>query len=189
MNVPELLGIAAALAADAVTYAFSYGLQLQMHRRRASLMLACTVGFFQGFMPLLGYVSGTGLRELVQQWGKWGALIIFCALGLGTIRKALCKAHTDEVQLPLGLPGLLLVGIATSIDAFSVGICMAIRQEMGNYLSPQQLALAAGTIGLVTFAGALIFFRLARVLRSIPERLLQFAAGLILIALGINCVC
>ena len=174
MNVPELLGIAAALAADAVTYAFSYGLQLQMHRRRASLMLACTVGFFQGFMPLLGYVSGTGLRELVQQWGKWGALIIFCALGLGTIRKALCKAHTDEVQLPLGLPGLLLVGIATSIDAFSVGICMAIRQEMGNYLSP---------------AGALIFFRLARVLRSIPERLLQFADGLILIALGINCVC
>ena len=189
MNVPGLLGIAVALAVDAATYSFSYGLQLQVHRRRAALALACTVWMFQAFMPLLGYVSGAGLREPVQQWGPLCSLLIFCSLGLGIIHKAFRGKHEEASCLPLGLPGLILAGFATSMDAFVVGICMALGRVVGDNLSLLQLALSAGIIGLVTFAGALIFFRLAHALRHLPDRLLQITSGLILIALGVSCVC
>ena len=187
MNVPELLGIAVALAVDAATYSFSYG--LQVHRRRAALALAFTVGIFQAFMPLLGYVSGAGLREPMQQWGPLCSLLIFCSLGFGIIHKAFRGKQEAGSNLPLGLPGLLLVGFATSMDAFAVGICMALGRVVGDNLSLLQLALSVGIIGLITFAGALIFFHLAHVLRHLPDRLLQITSGLILIALGVSCVC
>lgn len=187
MNIGELLMISLALAVDAATYAFSYGLALGgRSHARASLLLALSVGLFQAGMPLLGYVGGLGLREVLESWGQWVVFMIFVSLGASVIWKA-WKGDEEAVAIqPLGALGLLLVGLATSMDAFAIGICMAVGSVLGESLSVPQLLCAVSVIGFVTFFCALAFFHLSRIFRHLPERGLQTMAGLILIALGVR---
>lgn len=186
MNIGELLFISLALAVDAATYAFAYGLVLRQRRGLSCLLLALTVGVFQAGMPLLGYMGGLGLREAVQSWGSWMVCGIFVALGISIIYKAWRGDEESHSADPLGAWGLLLVGLATSMDAFAVGICMALGHVIGTHLSIAQLLLASGVIGLTAFAAACICFHLSRLLHHLPERWLQSAAGLILIILGLS---
>lgn len=186
MNISGLLIISLALAVDAATYAFSYGLVLRQRRAVSALLLALTTGLFQAGMPLLGYMGGVGLRSAVQAWGHWMVLGIFCALGVSIIWKAWHGGEESRSAQPLGAFGLLLVGLATSMDAFAVGICMALGHVIGAELTPLQLGIAVGVIGLVTFVSAELCFYLSRLLHRLPERLLQTLAGGMLIALGIS---
>lgn len=192
MNYAELLAIALALAVDAGSYAFSYGLMLRRGRMSAALALALVAGVFQAGMPLLGYVSGVGLRSAVESYGHWIGCAIFTALGLHVLYQAYFDKRDDSEHEQsadsrrLGLAGLLLVGLATSIDAFAVGICLAIGRVLGGDLAPRQLAVVAAVIGVVAFIIALVGFWLSAFLRHLPERLLQTLAGLLLLALGLH---
>lgn len=183
MNYLEIILIALALAVDATVYAFSYGLVLRQGRGKAALMLAATVGLFQAGMPLPGYWGGAFLRGVVSNWAPWLVLVVFCLLGGSIIYKAWCG---DEEARPgnqaMGFCGLMLVGVATSIDALAVGTCMA----LGNIGGPQlQLWLAVSIIGSITFACALLSFHSARLLHHLPTRWLESAAGVLLIGLGV----
>lgn len=189
MNVGELVLISLALALDAATYAFAYGLALRERRRVSALLLAATVGVFQAGMPLLGYMGGLGLRAAVQAWGQWLVFGVFVALGGSVIYKAWWGKEEEQSMRPLGLAGLALVGLATSMDAFVVGICMALGHVIGEQLSAAQLAAAVCVIGATTFAAALSFFYLSALLHRLPERLLQTLAGAVLVALGVNALC
>lgn len=188
MNYGELLIISLALAVDAATYAFSYGLVLRQRRMVSALLLGLTVGLFQAGMPLLGYLGGLGLRSAVQVWGQWMVLGIFCALGGSIIYKA-WKGEAEAQNLkPLGFFGLVLVGIATSMDAFAVGICMALGHVISPSLTLPQLGISVGVIGFVAFAAAVLFFYFSSLFRRLPERVLQTLAGLLLIVLGLRAI-
>ena len=184
MNHLEITLIALALAVDAIVYAFSYGLVLRQGRAWAAFWLALTVGAFQAGMPLLGYWGGEALRSVVSTWAPWLALCVFLCLG-GSIIYNAWKGDAEEENASataLGLCGLLVVGLATSIDALAVGACMA----LGNIGGPQlQLGLAVSIIGSITFIGALASFHSAKLLHHLPTRWLETAAGLLLMALGL----
>lgn len=185
MNYLEIALIALALAVDATVYAFSYGMVLRQGRGRASLWLALSVGLFQAGMPLLGYWGGEALRAVVSAWAPWIVLLVFAALGGSIIYKSWWgEPEQEEISTAaLGFCGLMLVGIATSIDALAVGACMA----LGNIGGPQlQLGQAAGIIGGITFACAIAAFHCARLLHHLPTRWLETAAGVLLISLGIQ---
>lgn len=184
MNYPEITLIALALAVDATVYAFSYGLILRRNRMRSALWLALSVGLFQAGMPLLGYLGGEVLRSAVSTWAPWVVLGVFSALGGSIVYKAWRNGEQEDIPAePLGLPGLLLAGIATSIDALAVGACMA----LGNIGGPElQLGTAVTIIGSVTFICALLSFHCAQLLHHLPTRWLETAAGLMLLALGIH---
>lgn len=150
MNYIEITLIALALAVDATVYAFSYGLVLRQRRAAAALWLALTVGLFQAGMPLLGYWGGEALRSVVSTWAPYVVLVVFGILGGSIIYKAWHESEDAEQvsATPLGAAGLLVVGVATSIDALAVGACMA----LGNIGGPQlQLGLAVSIIGVITF--------------------------------------
>lgn len=186
MNYLEITLIALALAVDATVYAFSYGLVLRQGRVAAALWLALTVGAFQAGMPLLGYWGGEVLRSVVNTWAPWVVLAVFGVLGGSIIYKALQKGENEEEQAsatPLGLAGLFMVGVATSIDALAVGACMALGEIGGPQL---QLGQAVGIIGLITFICAMAAFHSARLLHHLPTRWLETLAGLLLIALGVQ---
>ncbi len=184
MNYLEIILIALALAVDATVYAFSYGLVLRQRRGVAAFWLALTVGAFQAFMPLIGYWGGEALRSMVSTWAPWVVLVVFGALGSSIIFKTWRNDEEGEVSTtPLGVAGVLLVGVATSIDALAVGACMA----LGNLGGPQlQLGLAVFIIGLITFVCALLAFHSARLLHHLPTRWLETAAGGLLIGLGVQ---
>ena len=185
MNYLEITLIALALAVDATVYAFSYGLVLRQGRGWAALWLALSVGAFQAGMPLLGYWGGEVLRAVVSLWAPWIVLGVFAVLGGNIIYKTWSGGEEEETasSTALGISGLILVGIATSIDALAVGACMA----LGNIGGPQlQLGLAVCIIGGITFACAMAAFHSARLLHHLPTRWLETAAGLLLISLGVH---
>lgn len=185
MNYLELTLIGLALAVDATVYAFSYGLVLRQGRSWAACWLALTAGAFQAGMPLVGYWGGELLRSVVSTWAPWVVLLVFCLLGSSIIRQAWCPSEHDETlsPSPLGPASLLLVGVATSIDALAVGACMA----LGNIGGPRlQLGEAVSLIGLITFICALASFHCARLLHRFPTRWLETLAGLLLIGLGVH---
>ena len=187
MNYLEIILIALALAVDATVYAFSYGLVLRQKRGCAAMWLALTVGAFQAGMPLLGYWGGESLRSLVSSWAAWLVLLVFALLGGSIIYKAWQEDEEESVSATaLGIWGLFLVGVATSIDALAVGACMA----LGDIGGPEiRLGEAVGIIGGVTFACALASFHSARLLHHLPTRWLETAAGVLLLGLGIQAVC
>ncbi|MDO5450221.1 MAG: manganese efflux pump [Akkermansia sp.] len=185
----ELVLIALALAVDATVYSFSYGLVLRTRRLASSLWLALCVGGFQAGMPLLGYWGGDALRHVVDTWAPWIVFVVFLLLGLSVIRECWC-GDDDEGEgnsgSPLGAAALLLVGVATSIDALAVGVCMALGDMCGSHSSLAMLLVDVGIIGLVTFVCSMAAFHAARVLQHLPVKWLETAAGLLLIALGVS---
>ena len=186
MNYLELAMIAFALAVDAATYAFSYGLILRQRRRGACLALAAVTGLFQAGMPLLGYMGGVGLRDAVMRYGEWVTFLIFVTLGVSTIGKAWQKGAGEREMMPLGIAGLLIIGLVTSMDAFAIGICLALGRVLNAELTAPQLALVVGCIGLVTFLSVVGSFCLARLMHHFPIRWLQTAAGGLLLILGVQ---
>lgn len=187
MDYAELIVIALVLALDATVYSFSYGLILRAGRVGSSLWLALTVGVFQMAMPLAGFWGGQELRSYVDAWASWIVLGVFLLLGVGIIRHAWAESDDAEVSAtPLGLFALLLVGVATSIDALAVGACMALGDLVGCRLFPGQVVLAAGGIGVITFVCSFAAFHLARLLHRLPTRWLETMAGLLLIGLGLK---
>ncbi len=186
MHYLEITLIALALAVDATVYAFSYGLVLRQGRGWAAFWLALSVGAFQAGMPLLGYWGGEALRSVVNLWAPWIVLGVFAVLGGSIIYKAWSGGEDEDESVSstaLGTGGLVLVGIATSMDALAVGACMA----LGNLGGPQlQLGVAVSIIGGITFACALLAFHSARLLHHLPTRWLETAAGALLISLGLH---
>lgn len=185
--VIEVLLIALALAVDATVYSFSYGLLLRERRVPCSLWLALCVGVFQALMPLLGYAGGEAVSTLVEAWAPWIVFVVFLLLGGSVIRQSLCGSGDDRPAAagPLGIWGLLLVGVATSIDALAIGVCMALGGIGGGRPGIGGLLLNVSLIGAVTFVCSLAAFHAARPLRHLPSKWLECGAGLLLIALGV----
>ena len=186
----ELLIIALVLAVDATVYSFSYGLVLRCCRMRNSLWLALTVGLFQAGMPLLGYLGGESVREIVAQWQSGIVATVFCGLGAYIIYSTWTGDEENDCCSkdcnPLGLIALLLVGIATAIDALAVGVAMALGDIGGADITLAQLLANVSVIGIVTFICSLTAFHSARLLHHLPSRWLETIAGLLLIGLGIK---
>ena len=185
----EVLLIALALAVDATVYSFSYGLVLRERRLSASLWLALSVGVFQAVMPLLGYAGGEAVSVFVSAWAPWIVFAVFLLLGGSVICQNLRGRGETEPHAspaPLGAWGLLLVGVATSIDALAIGVCMALGDIGGARPGLCGLLLNVAVIGAVTFACSLAAFHAARPLQHLPVRWLECTAGALLIALGVS---
>ena len=179
MNYLEITLIALALAVDATVYAFSYGMVLRKGRGRAALWLALSVGAFQAGMPLLGYLGGEALRSVVSTWAPWIVLLVFGALGGSIIYKTWFSAAEGEEEVsgtPLGFCGLLLVGIATSIDALAVGVTFA-------FLSVS-IGPAVSLIGCTTFVLSLVGVAVGNFFGVRYKKRAELAGGIILVLMG-----
>ncbi len=188
MNLAEILIIALALAVDATVYSFSYGLILKQRRNINSLWLALTVGGYQAAMPLLGYLFGHELKIYAEGYAPLLVLLVFCLLGAYIIYEAWTEEEDEcsDNSEPLGFIALMLVGIATAIDALAVGAGMALGDIGGAVCSPCMLLVQVSIIGAVTFTCSLAAFHSARVLHHLPTKWLETIAGLLLIGLGIH---
>lgn len=190
MHYAEIALVGAILAVDATVYSFSYGLILRDRRVISSLWLALVVGTYQALMPLLGYVGGVRVRHVVDAWDHWIVLAVFCLLGGSIIRRAWKKEDGEDAvsPRPLGFASLMVVGVATSIDALAVGVCMALGDIGGIIAGWSGLLIAVSIIGLMTFCGSILAFHLAHLLHRLPTQWLETFAGLILIGLGVHSV-
>lgn len=176
MSLIDIILLAAALGIDCLIVSFSQGLIFKNNRLRNSLFLAFTMGLFQGFMPVIGYVGTNSLAKILMPFSKWIVFGIFFILGLKFIIDSF-QPKEEEFQC-IGIKCLISLGIATSIDALVSGV--SIRLTYTN------LALSTVLIGLVSFLMSMIGFWGGNFVKHIPSKYLEILAGIILVLLAIK---
>lgn len=171
-----LLGLA--LSVDAFVVSFSYGLVLKPHKIGNGIKLGFSTGFFQFLMPVLGWYGARSVNKYIESIDHWLAFFVFLALGIKIIGDALENSEKTPSKLEknLTLRVLMMIGIATSIDALVTGATI--------YFMHTPIMLSAVIIGLTTFICALAGYELCCVFKRFSTKYLEFAAGVILIALG-----
>jgi putative Mn2+ efflux pump MntP len=180
MKLGAILLLAFGLSMDAMAVAAARGLAVRQIRFRHVAMVACFFGGFQALMPLFGWLLGSRVGHAIAAWDHW---IIFVVLG-GIGAKMLWEAFHGEEQAPLseadafGFKVMLLLAIATSIDALAAGFTLPL---LG---APLGLSLAA--IGITTaLLSALGLFAGHRFGAALGSRL-DALGGLVLIGLGLK---
>ena len=178
MSYFEIILLAFALSIDACVVSFSYGLCIEEKHRHNALSLAVTTGFFQAFMPLIGYFFANSIKAFILPYAKWIVFLIFMYLGITFIKEALKK---DEPQkLCINPKILVMIGIATSIDAFSAGISLSLTS------SPMKFSVIS--IGIVTFINSLIGYYTGNKLKIFKPYILEIIGGVILIILALRAI-
>lgn len=177
MNLTDIFLLALALAVDAFVVSFSYGLIIKTKRRAAALKLAAATGLGQFVMPVLGWYGARSVYNLIERIDHWIAFFVFLTLGLKVIVDSLqgCDCR-EKLNKTLSLKVLLMIGVATSIDAFVSGSML--------YFVKAPVFSSALIIGITAFVGALTGFNLCRIFKNLQTRCLELAAGVILILLG-----
>ncbi|MCW7754623.1 manganese efflux pump MntP family protein [Desulfobotulus sp. H1] len=129
MTFFHLLAISFALAVDAFAVALAAGIRMPRLGSKDVLRLAWHFGFFQAGMAGLGWSFGLGLREWVQPWDHWLAFGLLLLVGLNMIRCGLSGEEEvgDMVDPTRGL-SLVLLSVATSIDALAVGFSFSVLE-------------------------------------------------------------
>lgn len=176
MSYIEIFLLALALSIDACVVSFSYGLVFNEKKLKNSMLLACCTGLFQGIMPAVGYFLTGFVKSYIEPFAAWIVFLIFTYLGVKFILEAFEKEK--EKQLCIDLKCLLLVGVATSIDAFSAGISLSL---FGNHILKPAVLIA-----FITFVNSSLGFYLGGRLKHLPTKGLEISAGVLLILLGVK---
>lgn len=172
-----LLGIG--LAMDAFSVSVSDGILLGRARLRQACRIAFFFGLFQFIMPVIGYAAGSTFAGIIETFDHWVAFMLLALIGGKMIFEAVSgKDETEEVKNPLAFKTLLLLAVATSIDALAVGVTFA------TISSP--VLLCSAIIGVVTFfisaAGVLLGSKCGDLFGNKAE----IAGGVILILIGLK---
>ena len=178
MSYFSILILAFALSIDACVVSFSYGLKYDRERLKNAMFLASFTGVFQGLMPVIGYYLTGMVRTYIYPYADVIVFLIFSYLGFKFIIEAFQKRK--EKNLCIDLKCLFLIGVATSIDAFSAGISLSLY---GNLILKPALLIAA-----VTFVNSNIGFYTGGKLKNMPSKYLEITAGFLLLALGLKAV-
>lgn len=180
MEFLTVLLIAVGLAMDA--FAVSLGIATSGKARdlRSRFRLAFHFGFFQGFMTLLGWLAGSTIAGLINGIDHWVALALLGYVGVNMIRSGFNGDGESFKQNPSKGRTLMMLCVATSLDAMAVGLSMAMVKTPVVYLSI--------VIGVVT-AGLSVFGLLAGTkLGETFGKRMEILGGLILIGIGLNIV-
>ena len=179
MGFIELVFIGFGLAMDAFVVALGKGMSAKRVAPRHVLVTGLWFGGFQALMPIIGYLVGQTFHDAVSDYDHWVAFGLLVLIGLNMIREAVW-GDEEHANADFGVRNMLLMAIATSIDALAVGISIAFLDT--------NIWIAALVIGVVTFilssAGVLLG-------RSVVARMgdkAAWAGGIILIAIGIKII-
>ncbi len=181
MEMITLLLIAAALSMDAFAVSVSNGLCYGSIRAKHVFRIAATFGLFQAAMPLAGYYLGRSFARQISAVDHWIALLLLAAIGIHMIAEAAADLRSAPDECPVRtftFRGLLVQGVATSIDALAVGISFALI-ETGIWSA----VLIIGAVTFIISAGGVA---LGKKIGIRLGRRAEIAGGLLLIGIGIR---
>lgn len=141
MSIIEILLISISLALDAVVVSVDAGALGHVTRKR-TVLIAATFGVFQAVMPLIGYALGYGFRDMLAIYGHIVGFVLIGGVGLKMLSEALKKEDIEAEKDIMHMRTLLLLAVATSIDALVIGITF-------NFVSVS-IPLTVLVIGAVT---------------------------------------
>jgi len=180
MSFTSIFLIALALSMDAFSVAMAIGAAGRGHASGAVIRLATAFGIFQFVMPILGWLLGKTVVSYISDYDHWIAFGLLLIVGLRMIKEYFDKDEKERTKDPTKGWSLLILSIATSIDALAVGVSFAFFDVNIYY--------ASAVIGVVCFiitALGMIFGKKLSVLLGKKAVLL---GGIVLIAIGIKIV-
>lgn len=180
MNITELLLTAIALAMDAFAVAVATGVCLKCVSKRQMCRMSWHFGLFQALMPILGWYLGVTVRDFVQTWAHWIAFALLTWIGVKMILEAVGDTDKAEACDPTrGMP-LLILSVATSIDALAVGLSLSL---LGVSVWWPALVIGITALGF-TALGLYLGETMSRAGRI--ARFAEILGGLVLVGIGVK---
>ena len=177
MSLLELILLSIGLAMDAFAVSICKGLALRNARWKHAAVVGLWFGGFQALMPLIGYLLGSRFAEAITAFDHWIAFGLLLLIGAGMIRESFSKEE-EKTGDSLAFRTMLLLAVATSIDALAVGVTFA-------FLSVRIIP-AICLIGCITFVLSALGVRLGAVFGMKYKSRAEIAGGIILILIGIK---
>ena len=146
MSIIELLLIGIGLSMDAFAVAICKGLAMRRINYRHTLIIALSFGGFQALMPYIGWLLGSRFARYITRYDHWIAFLLLLFIGGKMIWDTLHEGDGDDIDFAgerLDIKELLLMAVATSIDALAMGMTFAVLSV--------NIGVACGIIGVTTF--------------------------------------
>ena len=178
MSFVEILLIGIGLSMDAFSVSICKGLTTKQFSWKMALTCGLWFGFFQALMPLIGYFLGEQFEEYITAVDHWIAFGLLFLIGANMIREAVSRKEDEPADSSLGFKTMLLLAIATSIDALAVGISFACIQV--------KIWSSILIIGVTTFLFSIIGVKIGNVFGSKFEKSAGIIGGIILILIGLK---
>ena len=181
MSFIEAVVLALALCVDSLVVSATTAFRGKMPWRQG-LLMALVFGLCQGGFPLLGALIGDVARAFIESVDHWVAFGLLAIVGGKMIVDGIRNKEEDSLSSSGRSPLLtyFLLGVATSIDAFAVGIGLGLQEKLLVVLYVVSL------IGLVTLLVSLLGVYLGKRNVPVPERTANIIAGVVLIGLGVK---
>lgn len=179
MSFLELLLVGIGLSMDACAVAICQGLCMPKLNLRHAGVIGLFFGGFQALMPLIGWFLGSQFSGYIQRFDHWVAFVLLAFIGGNMIREAL-GGEEEETACAVGnrlhLKQLLLMAIATSIDALAVGVTFAFLEVA--------IVSAVLIIGCTTFALSVAGVAVGNFFGVRYKKRAELTGGLILVLMG-----
>ncbi len=177
MSLAEVFFIGIGLAMDAFAVSICKGLSMKKMIWKNAIIIAIYFGLFQALMPVIGYFLGTTFESFVTSIDHWIAFILLSLIG-GNMIKESFDSEDEKKNDNIDFKTMIVLAIATSIDALAVGITFAFFNV--------NVMLSAFIIGIVTFVISLLGVKIGNKFGDKYQNKAEFTGGLILIVLGLK---
>ena len=168
--------IGAGLAMDAFAVSIATGAGYKQLNVRHALRMALFFGLFQAVMPVIGWAAGQEFKDLIADFDHWVAFGILVIVGAKMIYESFSFKRGKGGGNVAALRVLLLLSVATSIDALAVGITLSLITDY--------IFAAVAIIGVVTFILSYAGWAIGQRMGHFFENKIEIAGGVILIAIG-----
>ena len=174
MSLVELFIIAVGLSMDAFAVAVCKGLSLPKMEAKHAVLAGLYFGLFQALMPLAGYLLGVQFQSTITSIDHWVAFILLGLIGVNMIKES--RSQEEEGDPSFDVKSMLILAVATSIDALAVGVTFAFLQV--------QIIPAVTLIGITTCVLSMAGVKIGHVFASRYKSKAELAGGLILVLMG-----
>lgn len=181
----EFLLLGVGLAMDAFAVSICKGLAMRKVNKKQAVIIALFFGGFQAIMPVIGWLLCKGFQTYIEAFDHWIAFALLAFIGVKMIIETLREKEDDvvieEMDPPLDMKEMLMLAIATSIDALAVGISLAALDR--------PIVESAAIIGAVTFVISIIGVYIGNFFGNRYKKRAELTGGIILVLIGVKILC
>ena len=173
MNIIDILFIGLGLSMDAFAVSVCKGLAMKKMDVKKALVCSLYFGVFQALMPLIGFLLGSGFKNVVSSIDHWIAFVLLGIIGINMIKEAKsCETGNDAMDVKT----MLTLAVATSIDALAIGVTFAFLKV--------SIIPAITIIGVTTFVCCFVGVKLGSIFGEKLKTKAEIVGGTVLILMG-----
>ena len=176
MSILELFILVVGLSMDAFAVSVCKGLSLGKIKPKHMCIAGAWFGGFQALMPLIGYFLGSFFAEMIEKYDHWVAFVLLAIIGGNMIKESFGK--DEKVDSSMDVKSMLLLAIATSIDALAVGVTFAFLQV--------QIVPAVSFIGVITFIFSAVGVKIGSLFGTKYKSKAELFGGIVLVLIDIK---